>query len=65
MKFVTVAVNKLQIPGDCDPTPSLARLLALFMCLENNKLAYPKPIHTITLLSKLLPQMEEIACSYN
>jgi len=60
-----VAINKLQIPGDCDPTPSLDRLLALFTCLEDNKLAYPKPICTVTLLLKLPPQMEEIACSYN
>jgi len=60
-----VAINKLQIPGDCDPTPSLDRLLALFTCLEDNKLAYPEPICTITLLLKLPLQMEEIACSYN
>jgi len=60
-----VTVNKLQIPGDCDPTPSLDRLLTLFICLEDNKLAYPEPIHAITLLLKLSPQMKEIACSYN
>jgi len=60
-----ITINKLQIPGDCDPTPSLDRLLALFTHLEDNKLAYPEPIHAITLLSKLPPQMEEIACSYN
>ena len=60
-----VTINKLQIPGDCDPTPSLNRLLTLFTHLEDNKLVYPEPIRAITLLLKLPPQIEEIACSYN
>jgi len=60
-----VTINKLQILGDCDPTPSLDRLLTLFTHLEDNKLAYPEPIRATTLLSKLPPQIEEIACSYN
>ena len=60
-----VTINKLQISGDCDPTPSLDRLLALFMHLKDNKLAYPEPICTVTLLSKLSSQIEEIAYSYN
>jgi len=60
-----VAVNKLQIPGDCDPTPALDRLLALFTRLEDNKLLYPESIRAMTLLAKLLVQMEEIAQNYN
>ena len=60
-----VTVNKLQISGDCDLTPSLDRLLALFMHLEDNKLAYPEPIRAVTLLSKLPSQIEKIAYSYN
>jgi len=60
-----ITINKLQISGDCDPTPSLDRLLALFMHLEDNKLAYPEPICAVTLLSKLSSQMKKIACSYN
>jgi len=60
-----VAINKLQIPGDCDPIPSLDRLLVLFMCLKDNKLAYPEPIHAVILLSKLSSQIKEIAHSYN
>jgi len=42
-----IVVNKLQIPGDCDPTSSLDRLLALFTCLEDNKLAYLESIRAI------------------
>ena len=40
-------------------------LLVLFTCLEDNKLAYLEPIYAITLLSKLSPQIEKIAHSYN
>ena len=50
-----VAVDKLRIPGDCDPTPTLDKLLSLFTYLEDNKLIYMKAICVITLLAKLLP----------
>jgi len=59
-----VIVNKLYISGDCDPTPTLDRLLVLFMRLEDNKLIYPESIQAMTHLAKLPPQME-IACNYN
>jgi len=60
-----VAVDKLRIPGDCNPTPTLDKLLALFTRLEDNKLIYMEAICAMTLLAKLPPQMEEIARSYN
>jgi len=60
-----VAIDKLRIPGDCDPTPTLDKLLSLFTHLEDNKLIYTEAICTMTLLAKLLPQMEEIVQSYN
>jgi len=44
---------------------TINKLLALFTYLENNKLVYSEPIQAITLLAKLLPQMEEIAQNYN
>jgi len=60
-----VAINKLRIPGDCNSTPTLDKLLSLFMCLENNKLIYMEAICAMTLLAKLLLQIEEIVRSYN
>jgi len=60
-----IAIDKLRIPRDCDPTPTLDKLLALFICLEDNKLIYMEVIHAMTLLAKLPLQIEEIAWSYN
>jgi len=60
-----VAVDKLRIPGDCDPTPTLDKLLSLFIHLEDNKLIYTEAIYAMTLLTKLPLQMEEIVQSYN
>jgi len=37
---LTVIVDKLQVPEDCNPTPTIDKLLALFMQLKNNKLVY-------------------------
>jgi len=59
------AVDKLQVPGNCDPTPTIDKLLALFMRLEDNNLTYSEPIRAMTLLAKLPPQMEEIARNYD
>jgi len=55
-----IAIDKLRISGDCNPTPTLDKLLSLFTHLENNKLIYTEAIHVITLFVKLLLQMEEI-----
>ena len=55
-----ITVNKLRISRDCDPTLTLDKLLSLFTYLENNKLIYMEAIHVMTLLAKLLPQIEEI-----
>lgn len=60
-----VVVDKLQVPGDCDPTPMIDKLLALFMQLEDNKLVYTEAVWAIILLSKLPPQIEKIAQSYD
>ena len=60
-----VAVNKLQVPGDGDPTPAIDKLLALFTHLKGHKFIYAEPIQAMTLLAKLPPQMEEIVCNYN
>jgi len=60
-----IAINKLFIPGDCDPTPVIDKLRALFTRLEDNKLIYPEPLRAVTFLSKLPAQMEEIARNYN
>jgi len=60
-----VIVNKLQVPGDCNPMPTIDKLLALFMQLEDNKLVCTEAVRAMTLLAKLPPQMEEIACNYN
>jgi len=60
-----IAIDKLRIPRDCDPTPTLDKLLALFICLEDNKLIYMEVIHAMTLLAKLPLRIEEIAWSYN
>ena len=40
----TAAVDKLQIPEDCDPAPTIDKLLALFTQLKNNKFMYLEPI---------------------
>jgi len=37
-------VDKLQVPGDCDLTPTIDKLLALFMQLKDNKFIYQEPI---------------------
>ena len=47
-----VAIDKLRIPGDCDPTPTLDKLLSLFTHLEDNKLIYTEAICAMTLLAK-------------
>jgi len=39
-----VIVDKLQVPGDCNPTPTIDKLLALFMQLEDNKLVYTEAV---------------------
>jgi len=44
-----IAVNKLRISGDCDPTLTLDKLLSLFTHLEDNKLIYMETIHAMTL----------------
>ena len=60
-----IAVNKLFIPGDCNPTLAIYKLCALFTCLKNKKLIYPELLWAVTLLSKLLAQMEKITRNYN
>lgn len=46
-----IAVNKLFVLGDCNPTSTIDRLLALFTCFENNKFIIPKLVQAMTLLS--------------
>jgi len=60
-----ITVDKLRILRDYDLTSTLDKLLALFMCLKDNKLIYIEVICTITLLAKLLLQIKKIAQSYN
>jgi len=60
-----ITINKLQIPGDSNPTSAIDKLLALFMYLKGHKFIYAKPIWAITLLTKLSSQIEEIAHNYN
>ena len=60
-----IAINKLFISGDCNPTLAIDKLRTLFTHLEDNKLIYPEPLWAVTLLSKLPAQMEEIARNYN
>jgi len=60
-----ITIDKLRIPEDCNPAPTLDKLLALFTYLEDNKLIYTEVIYAMTLFAKLLLQMEEIAWSYN
>lgn len=58
-------VDKLQVLGDCNPTSTIDKLLALFTQLEDNKFIYPELIRAMMLLVRLSPQIEEIAWSYN
>jgi len=51
----TITVNKLFVPGDCNSTLTIDRLLALFICLEDNKFIIPEPVRAMTFLSKLPP----------
>ena len=60
-----IAVNKLLIPSDCDPTPAIDQLCILFTPLEDNKFIYPEPLWAVTLLSKLPARMEKIERNYN
>ena len=60
-----IAINKLFISGDCDPTPVIDKLHALFTCLKDNKLIYPELFWAVMLFSKLPAQMEEITRNYN
>jgi len=39
-----IAINKLFIPGNCDPTPVIDKLCTLFTRLEDNKLIYSEPL---------------------
>ena len=39
-----VAIDKLQVPGDCDLTPTINKLLVLFTWLEDNKLVYTEVV---------------------
>lgn len=39
-----VTVDKLQVPGDCNPMPTIDKLLALFTQLEDNKLVYTEVV---------------------
>jgi len=39
-----VTVDKLQVPGDCNPMPTIHKLLALFTQLEDNKLVYTEVV---------------------
>ena len=57
-----ITINKLFVLGDCNPTPTINRLLALFTCLKDNKFIILELVRAMTLLSKLLPQMEDITC---
>ena len=54
-------VDKLQVLGDCNPTSTIDKLLALFTQLEDNKFIYPELIRAMMLLVRLSPQIEEIA----